>query len=79
MIVLGYLGEPMARLDAAGVAINAASPTAVAVGLLAKARAVRQRDAELAAAGGAALGELARRARPAAAGRSGATAVGRWR
>ena len=40
VIVLGYLGEPMARLDAAGVAINAASPTAVAVGLLAKARAV---------------------------------------
>jgi hypothetical protein len=40
VVVLGYLGEPMARLDAAGVAINAASPTAVAAGLLAKARAV---------------------------------------
>jgi hypothetical protein len=40
VIVLGYLGEPMLRLDAAGVGINAASPTAVAVGLLAKARAV---------------------------------------
>ena len=40
VIVLGYLAEPMARLNATGVAINAASPTAAAVGLLAKAQAV---------------------------------------
>jgi hypothetical protein len=40
VIVLGYLGEPMVRLDASGVGINAASPTAVAVGLLAKTRAI---------------------------------------
>jgi hypothetical protein len=40
VIVLGYLREPMVRLDAAGVAINAASPTALAVGLVGKARAV---------------------------------------
>lgn len=32
--VLGYTGEPFLRIDAAGVAVNAASPTAAAVGLL---------------------------------------------
>jgi hypothetical protein len=36
VIVLGYLGEPMFRLDGAGLAVNAASPTAVAAGLLKK-------------------------------------------
>jgi len=30
VIVLGYLSEPMLRLDGAGLSINAASPTAVA-------------------------------------------------
>ena len=33
VIVLGYLGEPFLRLDATGVAVNASSPTAAAVGL----------------------------------------------
>lgn len=32
--VLGYLGEPMVRLDRDGAWVNAASPTALAVGLL---------------------------------------------
>ena len=34
VLVLGYTGEPFLRIDAAGVAVNAASPTAAAVGLL---------------------------------------------
>jgi hypothetical protein len=34
VMVLGYLGEPFLRIDAAGVAVNAASPTAAASGLL---------------------------------------------
>jgi hypothetical protein len=38
--VLGYLGEPMLRLDGAGVSINAASPTAVAEKLVAKSERV---------------------------------------
>lgn len=36
VVVLGYLDEPMARLDDAGVWVNAASPTALAVGLVPK-------------------------------------------
>lgn len=38
--VLGYLGEPMLRLDGAGLWINAASPTAVAEKLAAKSQRV---------------------------------------
>jgi hypothetical protein len=34
--VIGYVGEPMARLDRAGLSINAASPTAAVAGLVAK-------------------------------------------
>lgn len=34
VMVFGYLGEPFLRIDAAGVAVNAASPTAAAGGLL---------------------------------------------
>ena len=34
VVVLGYLGEPFLRIDAAGVAVNASSPTAAAAGLL---------------------------------------------
>ena len=34
VMVLGYLGESFLRIDAAGVAVNAASPTAAASGLL---------------------------------------------
>jgi hypothetical protein len=34
VVVLGYLGEPFLRLDSRGVAVNTASPTAAAVGLL---------------------------------------------
>jgi hypothetical protein len=34
VVVLGYLGEPAIRIDAAGVAVNAASPTAAGMGLL---------------------------------------------
>ena len=37
VVVLGYLGEPFLRIGPAGVAVNAGSPTAAAVGLLAKA------------------------------------------
>src|SRR5439155_9066428 len=33
VVVGGYLGEPFARIDARGVAVNAASPTAAATGL----------------------------------------------
>ena len=34
VMVLGYLGEPFLRIDTAGLAVNAASPTAAASGLL---------------------------------------------
>ena len=34
VLVLGYLGEQFLRIDPAGVAVNAASPTAAASGLL---------------------------------------------
>jgi hypothetical protein len=40
VVVLGYLGEPLLRIDSQGVAVNAASPTAAAVGLLKDARRV---------------------------------------
>jgi len=40
VVVLGYLGEPVLRLDRAGLAINAASPTARDLGLVGKANAV---------------------------------------
>ncbi len=36
VVMLGYLGEPVFRLDAAGLSVNAASPTAAVVGLLRK-------------------------------------------
>jgi hypothetical protein len=36
VVVLGYLGEPFLRLDDAGVAVNAASPTSVGAGVLPK-------------------------------------------
>jgi hypothetical protein len=38
--VLGYLGEPMLRLDAAGLSLNAASLTAASVGLVKKSQRV---------------------------------------
>jgi hypothetical protein len=34
VVVLGYVGEPVIRFDAAGIAANEASPTAVGTGLL---------------------------------------------
>src|SRR2546423_3312777 len=34
VIVLGYLGEPLIRIDDRGVAVNAASPSAKSTGLL---------------------------------------------
>ena len=40
VVVLGYLGEPVIRLDGAGVSVNAASPTARAMHLVDKAQAV---------------------------------------
>lgn len=40
VVLVGYLGEPVFRLDSAGLSINAASPTAVAVRLLRKQAAV---------------------------------------
>lgn len=39
VIVLGYLGEPFLRIDRTGVAVNASSPTAAAVGLARPSRA----------------------------------------
>jgi hypothetical protein len=36
VVVLGYLGEPFIRLDRAGLAIDAGSPTSAAAGLLGK-------------------------------------------
>ncbi len=36
IVLVGYLGEPVLRLDRAGLWIDAASPTAVAVGVLSK-------------------------------------------
>jgi hypothetical protein len=40
VVMLGYLGEPVFRLDRVGLWVNAASPTAVAVRLLHKAQAI---------------------------------------
>jgi hypothetical protein len=40
VVLVGYLGEPVFRLDGRGLSINAASPTAVAVRLLGKQAAV---------------------------------------
>jgi hypothetical protein len=40
VMVLGYLGEPVIRLDGAGLSVNAASPTARAMHLVARAQAV---------------------------------------
>ncbi len=40
VVMLGYLGEPVVRLDAMGVSVNAASPTARAMHLVDKAHAV---------------------------------------
>ena len=36
VVVIGYLGEPLLRIGAAGVAVNLSSPTAAAAGLLPK-------------------------------------------
>src|SRR5947209_1004679 len=40
VVMLGYLGEPVFRLDAAGLWVNAASPTAAALHLLSRRPAV---------------------------------------
>ena len=40
VVVLGYLGEPVMRLDATGLSVNAASPTARAMHLVDRAHAV---------------------------------------
>jgi hypothetical protein len=40
VVVLGYLGEPVMRLDASGLSVNAASPTARAMHLVDRAHAV---------------------------------------
>jgi hypothetical protein len=40
VVLLGYLGEPVFRADRAGLWVNSASPTAVAVRLLSKAQAI---------------------------------------
>jgi hypothetical protein len=40
VVVIGYLGESFLRVDAAGLAVNRASPTAAVAGLLAKGEAV---------------------------------------
>jgi hypothetical protein len=56
VVVLGYLGERFLRIDAAGVAVNASSPTAAAVGLLGAAHAT---------AGGASVWKLSARRRSA--------------
>jgi hypothetical protein len=40
VVMLGYLGEPVFRLDAAGLWVNAASPTAAALHLVPKAQTV---------------------------------------
>ena len=40
VVLVGYLGEPVFRLDAAGLWVNAASPTAVVVRLISRSRRV---------------------------------------
>jgi hypothetical protein len=40
VVMLGYLGEPVFRLDRAGLSVNAASPTAAVAGLLKKAQRI---------------------------------------
>jgi hypothetical protein len=40
VVMLGYVKEPVFRLDRAGLWVNAASPTAIAVGLLRRAQAI---------------------------------------
>lgn len=45
VVVVGYLGEPMLRLSAAGLAVNTASPTAASAGLLARGERVLARGA----------------------------------
>ena len=40
VVVLGYLSEPVFRLDAAGLSVNVASPTSVTVGLATKAQRI---------------------------------------
>jgi hypothetical protein len=40
VIVLGYLGEPLVRIDGRGAAVNAASPSAPSTGLLKKSQRV---------------------------------------
>lgn len=44
VVVLGYLGEPVLRIDARGVAVNLDSPTAAAAGLVAKNEPAGKRD-----------------------------------
>jgi hypothetical protein len=43
LIVLGYLGEPLVRIDDRGAAVNAASPSASSTGLLKKSQVVSGR------------------------------------
>ena len=58
--MLGYLGEPVMRLDATGLSVNAASPTALAMHLVAKEARGQRIDAPLAPAARTSHGPLAR-------------------
>ena len=66
----GYLGEPVFRLDRTGLWVNAASPTAVVVGLVKKDQRVVGVWGALAPAARPYVGRVARLPGAAAPGRS---------